>query len=128
MVIAPGCSSANAVLQAKRQVFLQQLDALPFQREPPVRAQLDARLQQTADALALALDEPVVEQTFGRRDAEVVRHVDDVDNQRPLDAAVAKDDVEIAEGCRVRRCTDTAGEDKCSRDQDPPLHGKRILG
>src|SRR5687768_16958675 len=113
----------DAVLQAQRELFFQQLDALPFDREPPVRADLNAWLQQPADPLALALDETIVEQTLDRLNAKVVRDVDDVDDQRAVDAAVPKDDVEIAEGCGMRGRPDAAGHKNGRRHENPQLHG-----
>ena len=115
-----GILVGDAVLQPQRRVVAQHLETGPLQVEAPVAAQHQPRLEEGAEPLAGLFRDRVLEQPLRRADAELVRRVDDVDDQRAVDAAVAEHDVEIAERRRVRGRAALGGRQHQRGQREPP--------
>ena len=57
-----------------------------------------------SEAIEVAVGSCPVEQLLRRRDSQVVRHVDDVYDERAVDSRVADAQIEVAERRRVGGC------------------------
>ncbi len=86
----------DAISEAQRLLVPHELEVLPFDRQAPIASQIQTRRQDLADALLLRGHERRVHHALWR-DAQLVGHVDDVNDERAFDAAILEHDIEVAE-------------------------------
>ena len=89
-------------MQAQGLAFAENLGCRPFRRQPPaVSVELEARREQRADRILALGNHCRFEQSFWRRDLEVVREIENVHDQGHVERGFLNLDVEVTKGHRV---------------------------
>ena len=111
----------DAIAKAHRLLFSHELDALPLERQASIALEKESRRENLFDAFLLCLRETGLHDFFGRN-AELVRNIDHVHDERAFDATVLEHDVEVAERRGVRPGGAHAAEYDCQPEQNLAEH------